>query len=301
MGKKRKPQRLKPPKDSHEYFPGPSKEERAANHRKTEAASHARGGPALRERRRIAMAERRAALKALKRRWDPPKLTKKFLDFLAPDRESPEEAPPDSHQDHHTGADSSPESRPSCRSALPPPDPPRGTSPTACMDSEEYDDAALEAAANSRPLADRNSAASPTAEERIAVEALTILAQPAAAEGDGPASAVGSVDSVLEKAMLLSSSRYSAAGAPPAASAEPWVQRALQQVATLNAEPLVSPTAFDRTFWSRGDHELFSGRYLTGGQFLAIRLWRGRSERAARRRAARGGESSEESEADVFS
>jgi hypothetical protein len=74
------------------------------------------------------------------------------------------------------------------------------------------------------------------------------------------------------------------------------VQRALQQVATLNAGPLVPPTPFDRTFWSRGDHEMFGGRYLTESQFLAIRIWRWKSERAAR-----GGETSEESDADVSS
>jgi hypothetical protein len=70
---------------------------------------------------------------------------------------------------------------------------------------DEYHDAAPEAAANSRHLMDRNSAASPTANERIAVEALAILA---AAKGNGSASVVGPVNSVLERAMLLSSSRY---------------------------------------------------------------------------------------------
>ncbi|KAJ7233878.1 hypothetical protein B0H12DRAFT_1239234 [Mycena haematopus] len=181
-----------------------NKTEQAARHRKAQAAYYARNAPVLRERSRIAMGEKKDAIKAGKRRWDPPRPPKSIAKSIVDD--------PGELSDDHLDAETPglPDGElwmvPSSSSS-PLPDP-RGT-----MSWEEQDpaqEARLEyrhaAAANSTHFADRDSAGSPTSQERIAIEALASLAGPTAAQGTrGPVS----VDSILEKAMQLSSLRSS--------------------------------------------------------------------------------------------
>ncbi|KAJ7217414.1 hypothetical protein B0H12DRAFT_1078827 [Mycena haematopus] len=185
MGKTSKTVRRKPSTDRDTYSPRLNKTEQAARHRKAQAAYYARD-----------------AIKAGKRRWDPPRPPKSIAKSIVDD--------PGELSDDHLDAETPglPDGElwmvPSSSSS-PLPDP-RGT-----MSWEEQDpaqEARLEyrhaAAANSTHFADRDSAGSPTSQERIAIEALASLAGPTAAQGTrGPVS----VDSILEKAMQLSSLR----------------------------------------------------------------------------------------------
>ncbi|KAJ7222853.1 hypothetical protein B0H12DRAFT_1241052 [Mycena haematopus] len=197
-----------------------NKTEQAARHRKAQAAYYARNAPVLRERSRIAMGEKKygnslgmptvdsAMLQGCHQgrqtSLGPPRPPKSIAKSIVDD--------PGELSDDHLDAETPglPDGElwmvPSSSSS-PLPDP-RGT-----MSWEEQDpaqEARLEyrhaAAANSTHFADRDSAGSPTSQERIAIEALASLAGPTAAQGTrGPVS----VDSILEKAMQLSSLRSS--------------------------------------------------------------------------------------------
>ncbi|KAJ6507642.1 hypothetical protein DFH09DRAFT_1101032 [Mycena vulgaris] len=79
---KRKSRSKNSPDPAASYTPGISAEEKAARHRKAVAEHYARN-PEIRERRRKQVAEKRAAVKANKRRWDPPKKTLLPPDYTA--------------------------------------------------------------------------------------------------------------------------------------------------------------------------------------------------------------------------
>ncbi|KAJ7029623.1 hypothetical protein C8F04DRAFT_1264703 [Mycena alexandri] len=140
------------------------------------------------------------------------------------------------------------------------------------------------------PLADCNTIYSAKARERIAVDALVTLSQPQniAEEWPRPPS-----DSVLERAMQLTSSSTSSAPASlqPAASngadagavdAGAAVREAMDAVARLNEDhPLrrrawanASSRDYYRTFWARDDHHLFLGQLLSLDTYVAVRRWR---------------------------
>ncbi|KAJ6549004.1 hypothetical protein B0H19DRAFT_1162470 [Mycena capillaripes] len=279
MAKKRKLWRYKPPDDGAEYSHRMSKNEKAARHRKSQAAYYERRGPALREAGRKAMAEKRAAIKARRRRWDRPTPLKNLEPLDDAEQEPDSQSLPGPPVDNVYVLRRDAAQRSSC-SSLEPPDP-RGWSPlllTRGADGVQLE-AAHAAVANSRHFADCDSAASPTSEERIAIQALEKLGQTTAA--DRPAS----VDLILEKAILVSSSRDSVGGLAlrPRLAASGWVQRALQDVAGLNADGLTPPTSFDRTFWTRGDRALFRGEFLSKEAYLAVNVWRFRTDKSWRR------------------
>ncbi|KAJ7261849.1 hypothetical protein C8J57DRAFT_459014 [Mycena rebaudengoi] len=82
---KRKNNRKKLPDDHSTYQPRLNTEEQAANHRKASAGYYKRNIAEIREKRRIQVAERRAAAKLRKRRWDPPKRSKRAEDPISTD------------------------------------------------------------------------------------------------------------------------------------------------------------------------------------------------------------------------
>ncbi|KAJ7233084.1 hypothetical protein C8J57DRAFT_1382905 [Mycena rebaudengoi] len=82
---KRKNSRKKLPDDHSTYQPRLNTEEQAANHRKASAGYYKRNITEIREKRRIQVAERRAAAKLRKRRWDPPKRSKRVEDPISTD------------------------------------------------------------------------------------------------------------------------------------------------------------------------------------------------------------------------
>ncbi|KAJ6452190.1 hypothetical protein C8R47DRAFT_1229544 [Mycena vitilis] len=248
-----------------------SKDDRAVKRRKYQAGYRARHAPVLREKGQRVMREERATARAAKRRWDPP-------------RRGPSVRGDNSAElvaSSISGSRRPPETRSASAESRRPD--PRGMSMVGPPDEEDQERLreAHAAVANSRHFADCASAASPTSEERIAIEALATLGQPRT-----PREHPASEGSVLEKAMLLSSSRKSLAGIQlrPMGSASPWVTHALQEVSALNSEPPTPPTAFDRTFWTRTDRHLFQGRFLTQAVFQGVRLWRLREYHCRRKR-----------------
>ncbi|KAJ6548373.1 hypothetical protein B0H19DRAFT_1160917 [Mycena capillaripes] len=256
MAKKRKLWRYKPPDDCAEYSPRYTSFSGGRN------ALTRHRAPALREAGRKAMAEKRAATKTLKRRWDRPKPLKN-LELLDDAEEEPDpQSLPGPPVDDIYVLRSDAARRSSC-SSLEPPDP-RGWSPLLLTRGH---------------FADCDSAVSPTSQERIAIQVLEKLGQTTAA--DRPAS----VDLILEKAILLSSSRDSVGGLAlrPRLAASDWVQRASQDVAALNADDLTPPTPFDRTFWTRGDRALFRGEFLSKQAYHAVSVWRFRTDKSWRR------------------
>ncbi|KAJ7026991.1 hypothetical protein C8F04DRAFT_1190086 [Mycena alexandri] len=211
-----------------------SRAEKARNHRKAQR-SYIERNPLARKKHRVRMAASREEKKALKRRWDKPRVQRRLS--------TPSWADP--------GLPSRSEMR-------------------------------------TEPVADRATVYSRNSRERIAIDALVTLRQPQhiAEEWPRPAS-----DSILERAMLLTSS-----GGSPPASLRPAatnaadagavgtgvaVREALQAVASLNQDhplwrvwPNASHRDYYRTFWTRDDHRLFLGRFLSLERYVAVRRWR---------------------------
>ncbi|KAJ7893534.1 hypothetical protein B0H13DRAFT_1886334 [Mycena leptocephala] len=189
----------KPPHDFQTYVPGVCEEEKARSHRKVQAAYRARN-PQIREKQQVQAAERRAALKANRRRWDPPKRPKAIP--LAQ-----EEGPAPCTEDQQVRA--------------------------AVSDILSFQDhrapdwlsfPGSELEDSERP--EVGTTGSPTPDERIACTALAELAQGPALDAQFDAeesptaynkktTSIRSKDSVLERAMQLSSTVASGVRFPP--------------------------------------------------------------------------------------
>ncbi|KAJ7705808.1 hypothetical protein B0H16DRAFT_1747061 [Mycena metata] len=233
-----KKSRKHPPQNSDTYRPGLSKEEKARNHRKAQKAYYA-SNPVAREKHRQRMA---ASREAKKHRWDEPRIQRRLS--------TPSWADP--------GLPARSDMR---------------TEPHAECDTVYSATCAQEIAIG----------------ERIAIDALVTLSQPqhVAEEWPRPPS-----DSILERAMQLTSS----SSASPPASLRPAagnaadagagnagiaVREALESVAELNKDhplslrwPNASHRQYYRTFWTRDDHDLFLGRFLSLDTYVAVRRWR---------------------------
>ncbi|KAJ7030782.1 hypothetical protein C8F04DRAFT_1186438 [Mycena alexandri] len=145
------------------------------------------------------------------------------------------------------------------------------------------------------PAADRHTMYSAVARqstavgERIAIDALVTLRQPQHIGEEWPRPPS---DSILERAMLLTSSSLASAPASlrPAAgnavdagagNAGVAVREALERVARVNKDhplalrwPNNLHRDYYRTFWTRDDHRLFLGRFLSLETYVAVRRWR---------------------------
>ncbi|KAJ7881648.1 hypothetical protein B0H13DRAFT_2345091 [Mycena leptocephala] len=297
----------KPPHESQTYVPGLS-EEKARKHRKAQAAYRARN-PQIREKQRVQAAERRAALKASRRRWDPPKRPQaisQVQEDIAACTEDPRPGPAASNtfsfQDHRA------------RDGL-------------SFPGSELED-------SERPAA--GTTGSPTPDERIACTALAELAQgpmqfdadksPTACQKSPTfAGSVHSKDSVLERAMQLTSTEASGVRFPPKffledgpvalasrtgklpAGVTPLsrvqelklhytgnvgqltpVQSAQILVAKTNAGTLIRPTLAERMAWRveptiSWDYLSSEASYISYSQGCAMNAWRLEVCKAVRR------------------
>ncbi|KAJ7133264.1 hypothetical protein C8R44DRAFT_730444 [Mycena epipterygia] len=211
---KRKSRRKVDPDPSENYSPRLSKEQKAVNHRKASAEYYARN-PQIREKRRVQAAEKRAGVKLKRRRWDPPK--KNRGSTISPEPEDGagtksgigDAAPVEENLRviALTGG-SSGISHPGLNFASEDP---------RVAETEGFINAGREYVDTSSALGAvvGGSAASPTSDERLVIDALATLANGVAVAGLGNTDAVDQhSDSILHLADRLSSLESSVAALP---------------------------------------------------------------------------------------
>ncbi|KAJ6452901.1 hypothetical protein DFH09DRAFT_1351458 [Mycena vulgaris] len=196
-----KRKRLPKPKldPSARYKPQLSAEEKASRHRQAVRESYARK-PEVRERRRIEMAEKRAAIKANRRRWDKPKPTHVVQEDPTTNFDCQGEESDLPNRGGSTSAEGEVLlARSDCEDI-------RGERVTPLSDgsvarartSSQVGRTGADVLEEKERARESHDGAvnSPTSAERVAIEALTALGKPPG---------VPSIDSVLEKALQLSS------------------------------------------------------------------------------------------------
>ncbi|KAJ7733636.1 hypothetical protein B0H16DRAFT_1732185 [Mycena metata] len=250
-------------RDSQGYRPGLTKEEKAARHRKAQRDYRART-PQLREKQRISAAEKRAAVKARRRRHDPPKPRKKPVAI-----------------EEQTECDSPPPSEIAFRDF-------RASSylsfPTLVRDASE------------EPII--GSVASPTPEERIACDALADLAN-GGHRTDTTSHSADSKSPTLLSARFstcttFTDTKISAARLPPGVAPLTRtqvisvrdtgtvghltrVQSAQMRVAIINRSPPVPPTQEQRSRWAQPPPPGFDrAEAMDEARFDALYDWRHR-------------------------
>ncbi|KAJ6457564.1 hypothetical protein C8R47DRAFT_1247123 [Mycena vitilis] len=275
---KPKPPANKATKDAEEFSPSIPEDEKARRHRKAQAKYRAKN-PEIREKQRIYAAQRRASVKAKRRRWDGPKHTR--TRSAEPEPQVEDDSVPDgySFQD------------------------PRARSDLQGGADQERDISEM-------PV--MGTTGSPTPDECLAATALAELAE---GEGEGvihgPENQAGSRDSVLERAMQLSSvesslmapyfpPNYALGETPMAVAARAGelpagvtplsrlqglklhyghmvelspVQSAQIYVAELNTGALTPPTDAEAAQWGLRPDTATWG-CLTYGQGHAVTVWR---------------------------
>ncbi|KAJ6457463.1 hypothetical protein DFH09DRAFT_1349644 [Mycena vulgaris] len=199
--------------------PRASDEERAAKHRQASREYYQRKTAHIREKNRLHAAEVQAAKKARRWRWDPPKPQKKSAarGIASEDGDDMREPSPSTSRDlrtpspppQQTPQDSSSPARQQTLSPSPEP-PPRDTA-ALLSDICTPSPARQLVPQHQAPQDKLGRELSPTSAERVAIDALAALGIPR--QG-------GSVDSVLEKAMLLTSTADTPAVADPSTFVE---------------------------------------------------------------------------------
>ncbi|KAJ6514779.1 hypothetical protein DFH09DRAFT_1099383 [Mycena vulgaris] len=281
-----------------------TEEEKVARHRQASREYYQRNLH-IREKNRLHAAEVLAAKKARRRRWDPPKAVKKALPSLSPSRDDRDDSVSPSRSGGGRASDApvSPSRDPRSEDIG---DQPDDVDDPLCIDSLSHDppspshqvrspyparlaglyfgalpDVSTPAhverpqehpvSARMNDLADLGDA------ERVAIDALAAMAQ--------PREMAGSVDSILEKAMLLTSipdttasdhQAHESMPLAPAAMVSRWVRDRTAEVAALNARPLAKPTVFDRQFWTPSENIRCSTGGLAAGDRGTISEWSGR-------------------------